>query len=109
MANSWISSCNLWCRYRDSNSDGGTHQILSLARLPIPPYLQETVFFNELVILSLFHHSVNYNNPPCCGKVEMSYSSKIEMSYAFTLKALLVVIKPSFLRISWQLDSVATA
>jgi hypothetical protein len=31
------------------------------------------------------------------------------MSYVFTLKALLVVIELSFLRISWQLDSITTA
>ena len=39
----------------------GTHQILSLARLPIPPYLQEIAFsFNEVLILSLFLYYVNY-------------------------------------------------
>src|ERR1700679_3012473 len=31
-------SANAWCERRDSNSHGLPHQILSLARLPIPPH-----------------------------------------------------------------------
>jgi hypothetical protein len=38
---------SIWCERRDSNPHGFPHQILSLARLPIPPLSQLMQIFTQ--------------------------------------------------------------